>query len=370
MYISIRSNRRDALGFLGQAFGNPTVDLGKALWREAPAGVTVAIYYDDPEQKRRAVEWAERQRAIGSRGRTIAANELIFGKPIGDSRNLASQITQLGRVLKAAVEGVPKPRHITPLPNTGPSLIRTLALFTHGTTSWISIGGGITSKGVGGVINRIAPFITDDVKIILYGCSSARGSKERSNWVTTTMTAGGEDSLAAKIRDALVDAGKSRASVWGHTEVGHTTRNPSLRYFYAGNGKGAKGHSYVGESIFGTVEDIVALDEIEIAVRELGFSVDAALQPRFRTSARRELRRLRYFCYVGANIRYRTVGGRKIKENNLTFRGANLSEVAPMYPLDVADIVRQHWSSTCWLRDARQKVGKSLVKELKLKRVT
>jgi hypothetical protein len=357
------------LGFYGQPSGNPAADLGNALWEEAPAGVTVAIYYDDLEQKRRAIEWAQRQRAIGPRGRKVTAGELTFGKPIADSGNLASQITQLGTVLKAAVDAVPKPPHITPLPHTGPALIRAVALFTHGTSSWISIGGGITAKSVGKVIQRIAAFLTDDVKIILYGCSSARGTKEPSDWVTTTMTPGGEGSLAAKFRDALVDAGKPRATVWGHTEVGHTTRNPSLRYFYAGSGKGTKGRSYVGETVFGTVEDIITLDEIEATVRELGFSIDAAQETKFRASARRQLRRLRYLCYVGANIRYRTVAGRKIKENNLTFRGANLSEVAPIYPLEVADIARQYWSSACWSREARQRVAKSLAKELKLKSV-
>jgi hypothetical protein len=87
----------------------------------------------------------------------------------------------------------------------------------------------------------------------------------------------GEDSLAAKIRDALVDSWKSKATVWRHTEVGHTTRNPSLRYFYAGSGKGTKGKSYVGEFVFGTVNDVFALDDLEATMRELGFSMDAAL---------------------------------------------------------------------------------------------
>lgn len=346
---------------------NTVADLGHALWQKAPAGVTVAIYYDDPEQKRRAVEWAERQGAIGPRARKIAAGDLIFGKPVADSGDLATQIMQIGTVLKAAVNAVPKPPHITPLPHTGPALIRTLALFTHGTTSWISIGGGITSKGVGRVIQRIAPFLTDDIEIILYGCSSTRGTKEPSDWVTTTMTSGGEDSLAAKIRDALVDAGKSRATVWGHTEVGHTTRNPSLRYFSASRGKGTRGNSYVGEFVFGSVDDVIALNELEATMRELGFAMDSALQTRFRTAALRKLRRLRYLCYVSANIKYRTVAGRRIKVNNLTFRGGNLSEVAPLYPLDVANIVRQYWSSTCWLQAARQQLAKILAKELKVK---
>jgi hypothetical protein len=354
------------LGLFGQPSADPVAALGNALWQEAPAGVTVAIFYADPEQKRRAVEWAARERAIGPRTGGIAAPNLAFGHAIADSGNLATQLATLRTVLTAAVAAVPQPPGMTPLPGTGPSLIRTLALFTHGTTGWVSVGGGVTTKSAAALIKRIAAALTDDVKIIMYGCSSARGQSEASDWVTTTMSAGGEDSLAARIRDALVDAGKSRASVWGHTEVGHTTRNPSLRTFGAGFGKGTKGSSYVGETIFGTVPEVIILDELEVTLGQLGFSVDDAHRDAFRRALRKQLKRMWYLCNLGANIRYRMVAGKKVKENNLTLNGANLSEVAPVHPLEVADIVRRHWSQVCWSPAEREQLARKLAKEVKL----
>ena len=363
MYISSGTGAR-ALGYLGDA----STDLGNQLWQEAPAGVNVAIFFADPEQKRRAVEWAARERALGAPAARPAVAALQFGVALPDDKNLVRQITHLGNILKEAVAVAPKPAGITPLPNTGPALIRTLGLFTHGTSTGISIGGRITNSSVAKVIDKIAPFLTDDVRIILYGCSSARSADEPSDWVVTTTSGGGAQSLAGKFRDALIAAGKSRATVWGHTQVGHTTRNPSLRVFNAASGKGADGHSFVSETIFGTIYDNAVLDEIESTLGQLGFAIDAALQPKVRAAARKKLRRLRYLCWVRAGIRFRTVGKKEIKENNLTFRGGNLSEVAPLYPLDVADLVRGHWTNTCWSQAARERTAKDLARELKLKR--
>lgn len=373
MYIAINSARgqkRDPyrLGALGAEPATAVSALGQLLWQEAPAGVTVAVYYADPEQKRRAIEWAARERAIGPRAARISISELAFGKAIPDSGNVGTQLTQLASVLSTAVAAVPQSPSITPLPGTGPSLIRTLALFTHGTSSWISIGGGISNSNAAKVIKRIAPALTDDVKIILYGCSSARGLSEASSWTETTTRSGGDDSLAARIRDALIEAGKARATVWGHTEVGHTTRNPSLRYFDVWRGKGAAGQSYLGEMVFGTLPDAMVREEIVETMRNFGFAIPEVQEDLFRTVAGQYIRRLRYSCYVGAVVRVRTVAGKRIKETNLTFREANLPEMAPLYPLDVADIIRRRWSDVCWTQAAREQAARQLIKDLKLKR--
>ncbi len=347
---------------------DPVRALGQALWQEAPAGVTVAIYFADPEQKRRAIEWAARERAIGPRGTRVVAAELEFGRAIADSGNLVTQLTGLGSVLQTAVSSAPAPAGITPLPGTGPSLIRALALFTHGWNAGISIGGLITTKTVAGVIKQLAPVLTDDVKIMLYGCSSARGLREASDWTQTTTSSGGADSLAAKFRDALVDAGKTRAIVWGHTEVGHTTRNPSLRSFGAGRGKGTDGQSYLGETVFGTLADALLREELAATMSALGFPVPDSRQEAFRAAAERQIRGLRYSCWVGAVIRIRTVGTQKIKETNLSLRGANLPEMVPLYPLEVADLVRRRWSDVCWTPAARERAAMKLAQELRLKR--
>lgn len=359
MYLSVSG--------LGQP-QDPVAALGQALWREAPAGVSVAVYYADPEQKRIAIEWAARERGIGPRGARIAAAELELGRAIADGGNLGNQLTQLGTALSAAVNAAPPPSNITPLPGTGPTFIRTLALFTHGTRNWISIGGGITTKTVGALINRIAPVLSNDVKVLLYGCSSARGQGEASDWVRTTTSSGGADSLAARFRDALVDAGKTQATVWGHTEVGHTTRNPSLRYFFAGRGKGAAGQSYLDEIVFGALPDALVREEIAETIASQGHAIPELRQDAFRTVAGRHIKRLRYVCYVGAVIRTRTVGGKTTRTTNLTVRGANLPEVAPLYPLEVADAVRQRWKETCWTAAARARAAQQLIKELKLPR--
>lgn len=374
MYLTINNGVRGqervpyGLGMLSAERDAAVVALGQALWQEAPAGVTVALYYADAEQKRRALEWAMRERAIGPQARSISASQLIFGKAIPDSGNLGAQLIQLASALSTAVAAVPQPAGITPLPGTGPSLIRTLALFTHGTNNWISIGGGITTSNASRIVQRISPALTDDVKIILYGCSSARGKTEDSSWVKTTTSSGGHDSLAARIRDALIDAGKTRAVIWGHTEVGHTTRNPSLRTFGVAQGKGTPGQSYLEETVFGVLPDAMVREEIAETIASLGFTIPDAQQDAFRIAAERYIKRLRYGCYVGAVVRVRKVAGKTIKETNLTFRGTNLPEMAPLYPLNVADIVRRRWSDFCWPQPVREQTARQLIKDLKLKR--
>jgi hypothetical protein len=338
------------------------------LWERAPAGVKVVIYYaNDAEQTRRGIEWAAREDAIGFKAKKTDAAELSFGRALADSGNIVGQVTSLGVALKTAIDRAQAPQNITPLAGTGPHLIRTLAVVTHGTSDWISVGGGITTKNAATVIKKIAPFLTVDVKIIIYGCSAALGQKEKAeNWVVNSMEPGGEDSLAAKIRDGLIDAGKVRSSVWSHTEVGHATRNPSLRFFNAGYGKGAKGGSYAGEFVFGNVERITALREIEETIRGLGFIIGN--EESFRKLAYKELRALMYKAYVSAVIRIATVGGKKVKLTNLTYREANLPEVAPLYPLEVADIIRKHWS-TYWSAQRKAETARELIKKLKLKRL-
>lgn len=342
---------------------DPVAEVGRKLWENAPAGVTVGIYYSgDDVQKRAGIAWAARENAVGPSGKTIGAAHLTFGKALADSDTVAKLVTQLGAALKTAVDRVPAPAGITPLPGTGPHLIRTLALFTHGTNYVISVGGGdIRSTRASAFIKAIAPVLTDDVKIIIYGCSAALGLKERDGaWEHNTMSPGGADSLAGKIRDALVDEGKTKATVWSHTEVGHTTRNPSLRYFNAGFGKGTPGESYASSFIFG-LENITALSQIEQVIARLGFAIGD--RDKFQRAAYRALRSLMYRAYVRAVINI--VKGNKI--TNLTFRGANLPEMAPLYPLDVAEIVRKHWASF-WTTALQEQTARQLIKGLRLKK--
>lgn len=373
MYVTARHAR--ALGearhgfFAGLGADDPAVlaQLGTRLWSEAPAGVTVALYdTKDAELKARGMEWAKRQGAIGPRGTTLAAGELEFRRGLPDARNLRKQILDLSAILKSAVAAVPAPANIHPLPDTGPAQIRTLAIFTHGTESWILTGGNITTSKVGGIIKAIAPALTKDVKVIIYGCSSALGLREASNWMATTTASGGADSLAARFRDALVDAGKSRASVWGHTQVGHTTRNPSLRVFSAADGKGTKGHSYLSETVFGVLPDAMLREEIAEAIDAMGYIMTDTQQAAFRTKAAKRIRELRYSCYVRAVVNVRKIGTTVHRTTNLTYGGANLPEMAPLYPLAVADIVRQHWDTVCWTPTVKRAEAQGLARALRL----
>src|SRR5262245_3014432 len=67
---------------LGQKIiSDPIAEIGHLLWKWAAAGATVAIYNStDPEQSRRAIEWAKREYAIGVKAKKIEAAELSFGK--------------------------------------------------------------------------------------------------------------------------------------------------------------------------------------------------------------------------------------------------------------------------------------------------
>ena len=183
-----------------------------------PHGVRVAVY--DPETSeftRRARDWAKREEAIGPVDRKIEAGTLHIGIAIFDSRGLVATITELGNALNVAVGNGDAADY-------APFLVRTLALFSHGWGATLAIGRGLTSRNAADVIKRIAPVLTKDVTIVLYGCSVCAEARETS-WVTTTMEPGGSNSLCGKIRDALIDEGKTKATVWGHTQTGHTTRN-------------------------------------------------------------------------------------------------------------------------------------------------
>ena len=373
MYVSVRDSIAPARYFGGLGADDPAVlaALGNLLWQEAPAGVTVALYDSkDAELKRRGMEWGKRQGAFGPRGSRLEASEIEFRRGLPDARNLKKQILQLWTILKNAVAAVSAPSGVHPLPDTGPSQIRTLAIFTHGSESWILTGGSITSAKVAGIIKAIAPALTNDVKIILYGCSSAKGIGEASNWMVTTSSQGGADSLAARMRDALVEAGKSKASVWGHTQVGHTTRNPSLRVFHASDGKGSKGRSYLSESIFGTLADAMLREEIAGEMAALGFTFAESRQAEFRTKAAKRIRELRYFCYVRAVVTTTKVGSTVKRTTNLTYGGANLPEMAPLYPLAVADIVRKHWDTVCWTARSKRDAAKAIATDMRLKQQT
>lgn len=320
-----------------------TTDLGRELVRRFPVGVQVAVY--DPETselQRRAAEWARREEAVGATGTTIDAARLALGVAMSDARGLVRTLTELSRALAQATGAT-----------TGPALIRTLALFAHGWGTTLAIGAGLTAGNVVDVVGRMAPSLTNDVTIVLYGCSVCAQADE-GDWVATTMRPGGVDSLCGKIRDALVDAGKHSATVWGHTEIGHTTRNWSLRRFRAipfVGGQDRPGDAYAGEIVFGP-EKAGALAKVEAAINVGGLRVAAARRPEFEVFVLARMERHMYRAYGQAN-RTKTHGG------------ANLAERAPLFPDEVAEIIRTHWRDTYWVSQRIRPFAAALAPQLR-----
>ncbi len=210
----------------GAEEGSDASGIGKLLWSRFPAGIHVAVYDpDESEFKHRADDWAKREEAIGPKGRTIKADQLVAGRALPDTLGLVRTIVELGTALKDATNKIPEDERPTVAAGTGPFLVRTLALFAHGWGTTLAIGKGLTSGTVADVVRRIAPHVTVDVRIVLYGCSVCAEPNE-PGWMATTMGPGGNDLLCAMVRDALVNEGKTSATVWGtypsrahHTEL-------------------------------------------------------------------------------------------------------------------------------------------------------
>jgi hypothetical protein len=302
--------------------------VGEELVRRFGSGVRVAVYDPgDRELAARAAEWARREEAVGTRSTPTAAAGLALGVAMSDTRGLVRIVTELGTALAQATGET-----------AGPALIRTLALFAHGWGTTLAIGNRLTAGNVADVVTRMAPVLAPDVTVVVYGCTVCADPGEEG-WVATTMNGGGTRSLCAMLRDALVDQNKTSATVWGHTEDGHTTRNWSLRRFQAAGtapagGKGSPGQAFAGEIVFGS-EKPRALAQVEEAVGAAGFRVIAARRDDFRAFVLRRLSREMYRGYGRAN-------------RNLTHGGANLAERAPLYPDEVAEVIRSYWRDVYW----------------------
>jgi hypothetical protein len=334
------------------------IALGRRLWQEFPAGVTVAFYdRHEPVAVRRAKEWATRERAISAKSKPISAKNLDFGKAFPDSYDIKTTLPALGKVLTTASAKAGKPGSIQPLPGTGPSRIRVLAIFSHGTTSWLGIGKSITSRKAKPLIKSIAPALTTDVNVVLYSCSAARSPSKRENWYKGTFKPGGAKSLAGVIRDALLKEGMKHATVWGHTTGGHMTRNFALRIFYAAYGKNQPGEAYAGKFI-GTFDEVFALRDLEEEITNKGYSIPTKITVAFQREAYKRfsggLNSLFYKCYAEAN--------RKLK-----YKGVNLAEMAPVHTLGVAKVIENYWKNTFWPKEKPALTNK-LIRKFKLQK--
>lgn len=340
---SVRGSTYEA----GSRHLSPAAEFGNTLWTNCPGGIAVAVYdTGDPEFGARAKEWAAGMNAVGPKAKTIAAGELALGKAIPASKGLAGLLGDLQGAVNASVDKAKRPDGVD-ASAAGPKQVKTLALFMHGTPSWLGMDAStskddLQASSVGATIKGISSFLAGDVNVVLYACGVARGESEKQDWYAGTMHGGGADSMAGAIRDALVDEGKDKATVFGHTTSGHTTRNFAIRGFEAADGKGARGHSFVAQHVWSWWELGPAEVLAEIASR--GHAVPDARRAKIEGAVRASVRMSLYAVNSSAN-------------STKTYQGKNLAEMAPVHPKEVGAIVREMWLKK-W-NDAADPKGKA-----------
>lgn len=317
---------------------DPERNLGTRLWNQFLNGVSVAFYQESERvAKWSADAWATREKAVGPKGSKISSSTLAFGVAIPDTMDLAPTLIKLSTALElAAAKGKPVGAP-TPPPGAGPAKIRNLAIFSHGNPEWCGFGGplGTGKKRTLEIIKHIAPILTTDVNIILYACSTGRGTtekdydiKNRSDMLKATMEEGGSDSISSAVRDTLISEHLTSGTVWGHSSAGHVSENTRLREFSAISGKGAAGASYFSKYIFPAAKKNEATKELLDAIDAAGFIIKDPAKSS--AAALIEVTEQMYQCYEKAN-------------SNLNFQGGSLAAATPTHPIEIAAIVNDYW---------------------------
>lgn len=105
---------------------------------------------------------------------------------------------------------------------------RTIAFFCHGTSRDIQLG--FNHRNLRYLAEAIARTSERDVRVLLYCCSTAS-----TLHALVGKAVGGDGGFADELRDALCREGATHCRVMGHDTVGHSGRNPHVRFF-DGNG--------------------------------------------------------------------------------------------------------------------------------------
>ncbi|QRM56823.1 DUF4157 domain-containing protein [Sinorhizobium sp. BG8] len=341
------------------AVADPELEVGTRLREPSySAGYDLAFYdQDEPEAQRRAADFAGRERAIGIKDAKFTAGSLVFGKAISGANAIKETVPKIAGLVNAALAKVPAAPGLPAETAAAPGKIRALAVFAHGTESWCSLS--VTSSNAPGIFKTIAPYLSSTVRIILYTCSSAKGPTENlgeteyEKWRKGTFESGGKTSMAAIVRDALVDAKVENAHVWGHTTVGHTSRNFALREFEgnAGKGKGTEGHSFAGHYVFDSAMRKETVDAIVAAIGARGYVVDPTAKA-FGSAVASVVSDAFYAAYAEAN--------RKLTGNNP-------AEEAPLYTYETAQRILEYWKDTYWPREMAEAVS-NVIKAARLKK--
>lgn len=134
--------------------------------------------------------------------------------PVATVEDLSLKIRAVSERVEALLRGMGNPQASTS------SLVKTVALFGHGGSRWMGIGGNLRPRQARQLVQNVRERLTSNISVVLYACSTAAGRQE------------GEGTLADVIHDALVQEGShTRASVWGHTGPGVATAYPFWREF-------------------------------------------------------------------------------------------------------------------------------------------
>jgi hypothetical protein len=116
---------------------------------------------------------------------------------------------------------------------------QTIAFFCHGTSRDIQLGFNL--RTVGELARAIARTSERDVRVLLYCCSTAS-----TIHALVGKAVGGDGGFADELRDALCREGATHCRVMGHDTVGHSARNPYVRFFDgAGSPVGSAGGTQV-----------------------------------------------------------------------------------------------------------------------------
>jgi hypothetical protein len=127
-----------------------------------------------------------------------------------------------------------------------PPKVATLLLFGHGTRTKLQLNpagynacGSIQPKACEDLVTALESHLADEVTVALFACNNARGARAGGSCGKSDGSYGhayvgeipGVDSLGWKLFKSLTADGSRKATVWGHTTSGHTTRNSLLRVF-------------------------------------------------------------------------------------------------------------------------------------------
>jgi hypothetical protein len=316
-------------------------------------GVSIAFYdHKMAYAKSLASDWARRENAIGLKDFPVSVGNLVIGKAIPDTQDIAMVVSAIGRTLRAALAKAPAPESYPPETADAPARIHALALFAHGLPGMCLIGPTPrTRQRERELAKAVAPELGNNARVIMFACSTARTWEEREDAdVEQTMTDGGADSPAGRFRDTLVDKKVTSASVWGHSIRGKVSKSMAHREFQVADGKGQPGKSFPANYVFTQEEREAAVADLVEELTRRGYSVDSK-DPRFRSKALEKLTRAMYGGYISA--------GKKLT-------GPPVSEEIPLNPWENAFRIREYWRTDYWPRK-KSELAAELAKALGLK---